>query len=186
MHGTLKRKQSKKLTETELKLNLACGKTRLDGCVNVDIIRREAVDKVCDLTSAPWPWKSNSVAEIFCTYFFNYLDGYERNKLMDECWRVLKPEGTLQIKVPHWSSMRSTCDPFYKWPPISEVSFMVYNKEWRERNEQDHYPIKCDFDYSYGYGLDPALNTRSDDYKQTAVKHYNNAVLDLLVTLKKR
>jgi hypothetical protein len=46
--------------------------------------------------------------------------------------------------------------------------------------------MSCDFDAVWGYGFDPSLMSRSDEYRQFAVKHYTNAVSDIHITLTKK
>ena len=53
-------------------------------------------------------------------------------------------------------------------------------------NLLDHYPVSCDFDFSYGYILDPAWQTRSQEAQAFAIKHYINVVTDIQVQLVKR
>lgn len=69
---------------------------------------------------------------------------------------------------------------------ISEARFYYYNKQWRETNGLDHYPITCDFDFTYGYVWNASMNGRSDTYKEFALRHYNNVVDDIHVYLTKR
>jgi ubiquinone/menaquinone biosynthesis C-methylase UbiE len=185
MHGNLKRIRKPKVV-TDIKLDLGCGKHKTEGFIGVDAIKYDGVDRVFDLTKTPWPWKDSSIAEVASNYFLGFLDGPQRMTFMNECGRILKPGGKLSIKVPHWSCMRSISDPLYQWPPISETSFLVFNKEWRAKNDQDHYPVTCDFDYGYGYTLSGESGPRNDEWKQFAIQHYNNTVLDLLVTMTKR
>ena len=168
------------------KLDLACGRHKTEGHIGVDIIKHDGVDVQHDLTQYPWLWKKNSISEIVCNYYLSFLDGPARLKFMDECWRILVPGGKLAIKVPHWSSMRAVADPLYKWPPICETSFLVFNREWRIKNEQDHYPLTCDFDFGYGFVIAADISQRNDEFKQFAVRAYNNVVLDLTITMTKR
>ena len=81
--------------------------------------------------------------------------------------------------------MRAWQDPTHK-RAISEASFLYANKEWRTSQGLDHYPITCDFDFSYGYALAPELTTRSQEYRDYAIKHLWNSVQDLHVTLTRR
>ncbi len=151
-----------------------------------DTRRLPEVDKVIDLKKTPWPWQDGSVDEIAANYYLPYLTPCARTAFMDECWRVLKKCDKLVVKAPHWSCMRSISDPMFQWPPICETTFLVYNAEWRKANECAHYPIRCDFDFGYGHVIDAETGACNDDYKQFAVKHYANVVLDLIVTLTKR
>lgn len=170
----------------EIKLDLACGLHKEKGYVGVDIRSLKGVDKVLDLKIYPWPWKDQSVSEIVVNYFLSYLDGPERIKFIDECYRILKVDGKVVIKEPHWNTVRAIGDPLFKWPPIGETTFLVFNKGWRKTNEQEHYPVVSDFDFTYGHSIPSDIVLKNDDYKMFAIRHYSNAVIDILITLTKR
>lgn len=169
-----------------LKLDLGCGQNKRDGFLGVDIVLMPGIDVVHDLTVTPWPWKNESVGEVFSSHFLEHLDGPERVRVMDELWRVLVPGAQALIIVPYYSSMRASQDPYHKWPPLSEASFLYFNREWRKANKLDHYPIHCDFDFSYGYGLAGDWGSRAQEARDFAVQHYINVVADLHVTMVKR
>ena len=38
----------------------------------------------------------------------------------------------------------------------------------------------------HGYALDADIQVKNNDYQQMAIKHYNNAVMDIHLTLTKR
>lgn len=166
-----------------LKLDLGCGQNVKEGYTGVDIAKVKGVGVVHDLTVTPWPFEDNSVDDIHSAHFFEHLTGVQRISFMEECWRILKPKTQMVIIVPHWSSMRSVQDPFHAWPPVCETSFLYFNKGWRDTNKLDHYPITCDFDFGYGFSLDPDVSVRNNDFVQFASKHYVNAIHDLHVTL---
>ena len=106
-------------------------------------------------------------------------------KFMDEVYRVLKKGATAMFVAPYYSSMRSMQDPTHI-RPISEATFLYYNKKWREDNKLDHYPIHCDFDFTYGYVLAPEWVNRSQESRDFAIKHYNNVITDIQVVVTKR
>jgi hypothetical protein len=105
---------------------------------------------------------------------------------MDELYRVLVVGGKCQIWVPYYSSMRSVQDPTHAWPPVAESSFLYFNKEWRKQNLLDHYPVRCDFDFSYSYLVDGIWGMRNDETKAFAIRNYLNSVTDLQVELVKK
>jgi ubiquinone/menaquinone biosynthesis C-methylase UbiE len=125
---------------------------------------------------------------LHCSHFFEHIPGPMRPAFMDEAFRVLKKGGQLVIIVPHWSSMRSIQDFTHAWPPVGESSFLYFNKTWREQNKLTHgaYTMNCDFDFSYGYVLDPSVQVRNTEFQQFAIKQYVNAVMDIHVTLTKK
>lgn len=166
-----------------LKLDLACGQSPREGFLGVDRLAMPGVDQVVDLEAYPWPWASGSVAEVHCSHYIEHVTDF--CAFMDELYRVLLPGGTAQIVAPYYTSMRAWQDPTHK-RAISEASFLYANKGWRAANKLDHYPIACDFDFSYGYVLAPEWAQRSQETRDFAIRHYMNVVTDLHVTLTRR
>lgn len=140
--------------------------------------------KNVDDLGARWPFKDNSVAEVFSHYYLQRVPGKERGKFMDELYRVLVPGGKATVIVPYYTSMRAIMDYRYEWPPVSEMSFLYFNKGWRE--SQKIAEPGCDFDFSYGYFDPPETSTRSADVQAERRKSYWNAVNDLQVVMVKR
>jgi SAM-dependent methyltransferase len=85
-------------------LNLGCGDQRLLGYTGLDILVRNGVDVVCDLNN-PLPFANSTIDHICTKSLLEHIDNLEG--LLAELLRVLKPDGTLYIYVPHWSN------PFY-------------------------------------------------------------------------
>lgn len=96
------------------KLNIGGGFQRFDGFLNVDFVQcvdndgKEYTDVICDIARERLPFEDNSVDEIACYEFLEHM-GHERDNpdkqealiwVMNEMWRVLKPEGILKGKVP--------------------------------------------------------------------------------------
>ena len=194
---------SKKHPEMILKLSLACGGNKPDGFKGVDIIKTKSVDYVQDLLSFPWSqFADNSVDEIECTNFVEHIPhGNSRHdpffQFFDEIHRILKPaefdpnnpniatKGFARITCPYYSSMRAWQDPTHQ-RAISEASFLYLNKQWRIDNKLDHYPVTCDFDFSYGYVLAQPWQNRNQEAQSFAIQHYINVVTDVQVQLVKR
>jgi len=169
-----------------LRLDLGCGDNKAEGYYGIDIAACAAVDYTHDLNAFPWPIDDATVDEIRCSHFFEHLTGAQRIRFMEECFRVLKAGAKMAIAVPHHNSNRAIQDPTHQWPPVCEQSFLYFNAKWMEDNKLQHYGIKCDFDFSYGYSMDPDVAVRNAEYQQYAIKHLSNSALDLHVTLTKR
>jgi hypothetical protein len=133
----------------------------------------------------PWPLNDNSVEECFCAYMLNRIPGELRGKFMDELWRVLIPDGKATVIVPYWTSPRAIQDPNSAWPPLCEQSFLYFNRQFREVNQEPN-TCKCNFDAVAGHALDPETASRNDDTRSHWIKHYLNVVNDLHVTLTKK
>lgn len=167
-----------------LKLDLGCGANCKDGFEGVDLYN--GAKHHLDLRKFPWKWKSGSVEEIHCSHFLEHVPGPERIPFMDEVWRILIPGGKATFIVPYWSSPRAVQDPTHAWPPLTEQSFLYFNKGWREQNKLEHYLGKCDFDFTYGYLAEQDTANRAQEAQMFRIKHYLSAVNDLQVVLTKR
>lgn len=186
-----------------VKLSLACGDRKPEGFYGVDIAKTDSTDFVQDLLSFPWSqFPDNSVDEIECSHFVEHIphgNGYDDPffQFFDEIHRILKPaefdpanpniplKGFANVTCPYYSSMRAWQDPTHN-RAISEASFLYLNKQWRIDNLLDHYPVSCDFDFSYGYALAPEWQNRNQEAQGFAIKHYINVVNDIQVSLVKR
>lgn len=194
-------KKTKK--DEPLKLSLGCGEHKPEGFKGVDIVKTDAADYVQDLLTFPWKqFADNSVDEIECSNFVEHIphgDSFNDPfyQFFDEIHRILKPaefdpnnpniptKGFARITCPYYSSMRAWQDPTHQ-RAISEASFLYLNKQWRIDNQLDHYPVSCDFDFSYSYLLMPEWQTRNQETQMFAIAHYMNVVSDITVQLVKR
>lgn len=186
-----------------IKLSLACGGNKPEGFKGVDITKTKDTNYVLDLLTFPWhEFADNSVDEIECSNFVEHIPHGDAQhdlffQFFDEIHRILKPaefdpanpniavKGFARITAPYYSSMRAWQDPTHQ-RAISEASFLYLNKQWRIDNKLDHYPVACDFDFSYGYVITPEWQNRSQEAQTFAVQHYLNVVSDIQVLLTKR
>jgi ubiquinone/menaquinone biosynthesis C-methylase UbiE len=142
------------------------------------------VDVVWDLEKIPWPFKTDSVDEVFCSHYIEHTDDFI--KFMNEVYRILKVGAKCTVIAPYYSSMRAWMDPTHK-RAISEQSFLYVNKGWRDANQLDHcLGATCDFDFTYGYIVTPEWATRNEEARAFAIKYYINVVSDIQVILTKR
>ena len=84
-----------------LKLHLGCGCDHYDGWINIDIVDiRGKVDMVLDLRRGLPNFKDNSVEAIFSNHFFEHLLWQDGQRLLKDCYRVLKPNGIIRTAMP--------------------------------------------------------------------------------------
>ncbi len=101
------------LTTTPRQLNLGCGTAlapKDNGWVNLDFAPGPGVDVVHDMATFPWPFEDASFDYIVACHILEHLpQGYAEQDgkqvdifyaAMNECWRLLKPGGFLDIEVP--------------------------------------------------------------------------------------
>jgi SAM-dependent methyltransferase len=166
-----------------LKLDLACGRNKAEGFTGVDACNLPGVDVVWDLDRRPWPWDDGAAAEARCSHYVEHVR--DLMGFMDELYRVLAPGASCLVVVPYYTSIRAWQDPTHV-RAVSEASFLYFNRAWRESQGLGHYPVSCDFDFSYAYVLDPAWAARAPEARDFAIRHYVNVVSDLQVVLVKR
>jgi len=136
------------------------------------------------LTEFPWPYADGTVEEVNCIHKIEYVPGKLRARFMEELWRIMTVGAKLTVIACYWTSPRAIQDPELEWPPISEQSFLYFNKGWREANNLP--AIKADFDFSYGYQIDGETAAKNTETQAFWIKHYTNAVNDLQLALVKR
>lgn len=168
-----------------LKLDLGAGDNCKEGFLGVDFVKTNSTKYVHDLFTFPWPFKDSSVEEAHLSHFFEHVPQKLRAKFMDELYRVLQPGAKVTVITPYFNSVRATQDFTHEWPPISPNSFLYFNKKWREDNKltHGHYEMKADFDFQYGYSVNPTWAGRSDEARAFAVTHYLEVISDLHTTL---
>jgi ubiquinone/menaquinone biosynthesis C-methylase UbiE len=95
------------------------------GFINHDRIRHaKHVDVAHDLNGLPWPWADESFDYLLASSVFEHLN-IDLVRTLDECWRILRPGGRLQVKVPHWQHDNAHADPTHRWA-FSLRSFDVF------------------------------------------------------------
>jgi SAM-dependent methyltransferase len=168
------------------KIDLGCGDNKREGFFGIDKFKTASTDAECDLLKFPWPLADASVDEAHCSNFFEHVPAAQRKPFMEELHRVMKPGAKATFITPMGDRMSQ--DPTHQWPPIVPGSYLYFNQGWLKDNKLTHgdYVTTADFDYSYGYGLHPAVAARNAEFQQYAIQFYNNAASDLHVTLTRK
>lgn len=179
--GTVEASQPRLINEP--KLDLACGQNKTEGYFGIDLVPGDKVDAAVDLEVFPWPIETGSAEDIVCNHYIEHTS--DIIKFMEEVNRILKPGGKIKFVAPYYNSIRCWQDPTHK-RAINEATFLYFNKAWRDANRLDHYPITCDFDFTYGYDVSMEWANRSEEARNFAIKHYMNVVNDIHVVMTKR
>ena len=144
-----------KTTSTEIatgiKIDLGCGRYKREGFIGVDKFSIVNPDIVCDVENEQLPFEDSSVSEIYSSHVFEHI--VDIQTVMNECYRVLAPTGTLTIRVPYWSSEGAFRDPTHV-RYFSEKTF----EYWRPNNECAYYASAAPFEMEeLWYELHPSL-----------------------------
>lgn len=174
------------------KLDIACGRNKQEGFKGIDL--GGDADIVHDLLEVPWPIKSNSVEQVFCSHFVEHLPhwrpGWELDgwwRFFDELWRVMKDGATGEFIHPYAMSARAFWDPTHT-RYVHDMTWHYLNREWREANGLDHYCGECDFEIVTLslLGVQDDYLSRNIEQQNFARNHYWNVVPDLGVLIKAR
>jgi predicted SAM-dependent methyltransferase len=193
---------------SSLKLDLGCGQNPKEGFEGVDLYGDKAKHRV-DLFKFPWPLASDSVDEIHCSHFLEHVPAREVEErdfapphagtqppaygylgqdmlfaFMDECYRILKVDGWMQIIVPSGRSNRAFWDPTHRRFFMQET-FLYFNADWRKQNGLHHYRVKAHFGLDVNHSLPQEETMRSPEAQATRFLHYWNVTVDWIAKLKK-
>jgi len=95
-----------------MKILLGCGAEFRTGWVHVDRCVGAQVDVVHDLDSLPWPFADHVATRIEAIDVLEHLT--DTVAFMNECWRILHPDGTLFVQAVGWQSENLWRDPTHK------------------------------------------------------------------------
>lgn len=109
------------------------------GYINVDIEPLPGIDVICDLEK-PWPWADESVDHILAEDIFEHL--HDPFHSMNEAWRVLKPGGVLNLRLPSTDGRGAFQDPTHVsfWNANSMYYYSIDHPDYHQL-----YPskVKC-------------------------------------------
>jgi SAM-dependent methyltransferase len=97
-----------------MKLNLGCGRNPIDGYVNLDRETLPGVDVVHDLESFPLPFEDDTFDEVLGIDLIEHIT--DALGLMQELWRITKPDGVCSFALPYGSSDDAWEDPTHVRP----------------------------------------------------------------------
>ena len=168
----------------KMKINIGCGMHKKKGFIRCD---RDAIvnpDYCFDCERGPWPFKDDSCEEVLAENILEHLKNIDF--FFEEAYRVLKKDGCLTIKVPHFMSMHAYSDPDH-CRYFTPESFMYWD---RTTTGSDGRPVKrCDADFivvDLKMNIDPVvLETFPDATENKAVnQHMWNIVQFITAELK--
>ena len=116
-------------------------KPRSLGWVNIDILPIPGVDFTCD--AVEMPFEDNTFFEVALEHVYEHFD--EPLKVMEEVWRVSKPDALVTIRCPYYRHLDAFGDPGHKHF-INEQSFVyLENSNYGGKNCMTQYPHKFNF-----------------------------------------
>jgi len=111
-----------------MKVNLGCGYKRFKDFINVDSDINCNPDIICNLECDPLPFEDSSVSHIIAHHILEHMgEGYFH--LLKEIYRVTKPGGLIDIRVPHHNHEVFLNDPTHR-RPITVEGMRLFSKKF--------------------------------------------------------
>ena len=101
-------------------MEIGAGQIKRSGVTTLDFNSSVKPDILHDLDTLPWPISDNRFDAV---YMFSVIEHVsDPLKVIEECHRILKPNGKIYLLTPHFSSTGSYTDLTHKWH-LSSQSF---------------------------------------------------------------
>ena len=152
------------------RLNLGCGNKIKKGFLNVDKYNTFSPDKVMDLEVFPWDIASNVADYVLLNHVFEHLgqDSDTFLKIMQELYRICKPNATIQINVPHPLSESFRTDPTHV-RRVTPATLAMFNK------------ANCEYWCKMGYANTPLAKILGVDFRISKTHYtFNNNTIQIL------
>jgi SAM-dependent methyltransferase len=93
-------------------LDLGCGARKVPGAFGIDIATLPGVDLVHDLEVTPYPLPDNCADIMHLSHVLEHLTN--PLPVLEEVWRLARPDGRVFIRTPHFSGMFAWIDPTHR------------------------------------------------------------------------
>ncbi len=97
--------------QSGVRLDLGCGEFKTPGAIGIDKRKLKGVDVVHDLEVIPYPFPDECASLLIAGHVVQQLKPWLFVDIMNEWWRLLKPDGELMISTPYAGSFGFYQDP---------------------------------------------------------------------------
>jgi predicted SAM-dependent methyltransferase len=162
-------------------LNIGCGWDIDQRFINTDKTMNYGADVVWDLEK-PAPFPDESFKLVVASHVLEHVFGIM--PLMDEIYRILKPNGKMVIFVPYWTSVTAWANPEH-CRCFNEQTFQYFNRELQENKAlQYDFGNKCNFK-TEAVILQPHPEYAKDKKLMDRIQHEFNIVQEMCAVLRK-
>jgi len=109
----------------KIMLDIGCGHNKQRGYTGMDKRKVSGVDIVHDAEIIPYPLESNSCAVIIMIHLIEHIKPWLQIDVINECWRLLEPDGALILAMPYGNGFRYVQDPTH-CSPWNEATVEYY------------------------------------------------------------
>src|SRR3990172_1445653 len=99
------------IKKAQFVLDVGCGEHKQPNSIGMDRRKVDGVDVIHDCEILPWPFATNTFTRILMSHVMEHLKPWLVVDIMNEMWRVMKPDGVLMIATPYAGSFGFWQDP---------------------------------------------------------------------------
>jgi SAM-dependent methyltransferase len=140
-------------TMRPIMIDIGCGENKEEGYLGIDRYNGDYVDLVLDLETMKLPFKEDSVNHVVTYHCLEHLNNLKG--LLDEIWRVLKPNSQFFVCVPYFHNYINIANPYHV-QNFNEHSFRFFSTEKNTKALPDHL---WKFNFTPTWGLKGSDNT---------------------------
>jgi len=141
------------------KLNIGCGNDYKKDYINLDYNSIYKLDVNHNLNKFPYPFEDEYFDEIYASHILEHID--DLFKTMDELLRILKKDGIIHIRIPHFSNGLGYSDlshkRFFGYNTFKIMESGYYNREFNFEIietkfnflEKSHYKLNTYFSWIF-------------------------------------
>ncbi len=108
---------------------------KTEDVVHLDAVKLQHVEIVHNLNNFPYPFEKDTFNVVIANHVLEHLDHFLET--MNEIHRILRPGGTVKIKVPYFGSPNAFTDPTHK-KFFTKESFDYWDKTTEYGFEYNH------------------------------------------------
>lgn len=112
-----------------LRLDLGCGENKQKGFIGMDKRALSNVDIVHDLQEFPYPVDDDSCFQVLMSHVYEHIEPKYRIDLINEIWRIMKPDGQLLLSAPYAGSIGANQDPTH-YPCPNQATFQYFDPDY--------------------------------------------------------
>ncbi len=164
-------------------LNIGCGFDVDPQFTNSDKQLAGGADVLWDLEHTPSPFMANTFQLIVASHVLEHT--YKLMPLMDEIYRILKPNGHLIIFVPYFMTHAAIANPEH-CRTFSEQSWMFFSQDMNKSNGACCYDMgfKCNY-FTEAVILEPHPEFMKDPNLDHRIRHEWNIIREMCAVLRK-
>ena len=156
-------------------LHLGCGKKRISGYINVDILESEAVDKVCDIASLPY--EPETVDMIYSCANIEHFSRETWQSVLAHWYSLLKYGGLLRIST---ADFAAACLEYLENENVEKLLGLIVGGQ---KDEYDFHGMVFDFKLmssaleSIGFKDIKRYDWRETDIGELGIDDYSQSYL---------